>query len=906
MESNPVNEVLEVLKEEAVFDNSAVNALEERKKKLFSYFKKDKKWLIWGIFILIAWFGYWIRTRNIPLLKDVTTGDFIQADPDATAFLRYAKYIVEHGQLMDIDFMRYYPWGFENLVDFKLLSYAIAYFYKFLHFFNPDVTVGYAHVLYPPVAFVIGLIFFFLLVRKLFDYRIALLSSLLLTIIQSYLFRTIAGVGDKEAFGMIFFFAALYFFVCSWKSETLKKYLIFGALAGLSTGIMGLVWGGFAFVVSTIGLFCLITFVFLKYEKRQYFIYTSWYITFYFFMILFRNYNLNTLIGVYYNALATMALFAGFINLLIIKFYLKEKIEKMFKLPYRILVFIFTTLLGTAFSFIVIGPNFIFDQIQQLYVTLTNPFGTDRWQLTVAEAHQPYLTDLIGHIGWKFLWIYTLGSIMMMYYLMKGFPKKIKALSVMIYGLFLLGFSFSRYSQGSPQLNGISQVSQLIYFGSYIIVIIPFLIYYFYSYYKDKAGFEKILDLNQTKVFILTLFFVLLVASRTAIRLYFILSVIIVLMAAYFGIKLIEFSLKTKKDWHKISLWVLLFLIFINPFAFATTFAYGIFDKGIILNHAERTLNQAKFLGSGYNQQWQIAGKWVRENTPEDAVFSHWWDYGYWVQTNFGRATVTDGGNSLQSLNHFMGRVVLTGQNEMEALPFLKAHNATHFLAVSDEIGKYPAFSSIGADENWDRYSWLSPFQLNPSRTQETRDYTVHVYTGVAPIDWDFTYKGELFPKGGSAIIGFFIPIKDINGTTSIENPQAIVVNNGQQKQIPLECMYVNGQEINFNQTGLKGCFMIIPSINGNNVNAIGAGLYVSEKVRKTNFVQLYLFEKPGKHFELVYNDKDQLPLALYNGRTIGPLKIWEISYPANLEIPEYYYQDVLPNPNVKNLEGRY
>src|SRR3989344_8225601 len=161
----------EILKEGVILTSSE-NVLEQRKKKILSYFKKDKIWLIWGIFILIAWFGFWIRTRNIPLLKDVTTGDFIQADPDATAFLRYAKYIVENGRLMDIDFMRYYPWGFENMVEFKLLSYAIAYFYKFLHFFNSDITVGYAHVLYPSVAFVIGLIFFFLLVKKLFDYRI--------------------------------------------------------------------------------------------------------------------------------------------------------------------------------------------------------------------------------------------------------------------------------------------------------------------------------------------------------------------------------------------------------------------------------------------------------------------------------------------------------------------------------------------------------------------------------------------------------------------------------------------------------------------------------------------------------------------------------------------------------------
>src|SRR3989344_4688260 len=221
MEENSAKEVL---------DN---DALEKRKQKVFAYFRKDKRWLIWGIFTLIAWFGFWIRTRNIPLLKDVTTGLYIPADPDAFAFWRYAKYIVEHGNLMAVDYMRYYPWGYNNLVEFKFLSHFIADLYNFLHFFNSTITIEYVDVLYPAIAFVVGLLFFFLLIKKLFDYRVALLSSLLLTIIPPYLFRTASGIGDKEALGMVFFFMGLYFFYCGWEERNIKKTLLFGVLSGL-------------------------------------------------------------------------------------------------------------------------------------------------------------------------------------------------------------------------------------------------------------------------------------------------------------------------------------------------------------------------------------------------------------------------------------------------------------------------------------------------------------------------------------------------------------------------------------------------------------------------------------------------------------------------------------------------
>jgi len=61
-----------------------------------------------------------------------------------------------------------------------------------------------------------------------------------------------------------------------------------------------------------------------------------------------------------------------------------------------------------------------------------------------------------------------------------------------------------------------------------------------------------------------------------------------------------------------------------------------------------------------------------------------------------------------------------------------------------------------------------------------------------------------------------------------------------------------------------------------------------------------------GKYFKLVYSDEANLPLSIYNGRIIGPLKIWEVSYPEDLEVPEIYYEDVLPNPKVSSIEGRY
>ena len=63
-------------------------------------------------------------------------------------------------------------------------------------------------------------------------------------------------------------------------------------------------------------------------------------------------------------------------------------------------------------------------------------------------------------------------------------------------------------------------------------------------------------------------------------------------------------------------------------------------------------------------------GLGARKHAP-NAVFGHWRDYGYWVQTLGERATVLDGGNAKSYWNHLMGRYALTGTSNKEALEFL-------------------------------------------------------------------------------------------------------------------------------------------------------------------------------------------------------------------------------------------
>src|SRR3989344_5068243 len=789
--------------------------LEKRKEKAINFIKNYKNYIQYIILTVIIWLSYKIRTQNLPFLKDITTGKYIPADPDAMGFLRYVIYLLEHGKLMTIDTLRYYPIGFTGIDEFSLFSHFIVYLYKFLHLFNPSITIEYADVIYPPVALAIGLVFFFLLVRKLLNKEIALISSAFLIVVPAFLFRTMAGVSDKEALGTMFMFMTFYFFVYSWKQENLVKSLITSLLAGISTALMGAVWGGVGFVFLTIGTFVLIILLLNKFNSHKLYVYSTWLISSLILLNIFfsSRYALNSIITSTTTLIPTFVLFLAITNNLI---YNKKLIK--IKLPNIIISFIITLTLGSIILFIKQGPKFLIYKISDLYIHLTKQFATDRWVITVAESHQPYIQDWFSQFSKPYIWLMIIGSIILFYEIVKIASKKNTWKLTTIYTLFILGFIFTRYSPNSL-FNGETPISIILYIGSLILFLLVLIYFYLRIYYKDKDLFEKLKDTEESFIFILVWFVIMIVAARSAIRLLYIFAPMTTIIFAYLIYNLYKRVYKIKEKTIKI---IIIAIIVIATFS-------------LFFGFYKTTSEQAKYSGSVYNQQWQIAMKWVRENTQENAVFAHWWDYGYLVQTGANRATLSDGGNARGAINYFIGRHVLTAQNNTEALELLKANEATHLLIISDEIGKYPAFSSIGSDENYDRYSWIPTFGLSDQR--ETRNGLAYIYQSGTTLDEDLIYQGKLYPRRAASIGAFVIETQNINNSNqegiNFIQPYGILIYNGQQVQVPINCLFFNNQELNFNNPeGIDACLRIIPTISENQQNPLGALLYLSPRVK--------------------------------------------------------------------------
>ncbi|MFH1593052.1 MAG: STT3 domain-containing protein [Candidatus Woesearchaeota archaeon] len=863
--------------------------IRSREKKIKEFLLCKRAWIQYILLAIIIWIGTNIRIKPLKTLIDATTGKYITLELDSTLWLRYAKEIIEKGHLFQIDPMKSAPFGADIGFLGKFTAYFVAYLYKILNFFSNSVTLEYTDIIYPIIATALLSIFLFLLVRRLFDWRIGLLSVFLINIMPSFLFRSLGGSSDHDILGMMFLVMVFYFFVVAWQSKTIKFSIFFGVLAGLMTVLGFLTAGLITFAFLIIGFFFLVELSLEKFKKKDYYLLLSWLgIATILLTVVLKKLSFMTFL----NSLTTLPAFFVFLASTFYLFILQKNVMKIkdkvnFPSGLFSIVFMGGFLLILGFIFMG-GVDFLIGKYSQVTAQLFESFQGSRWVTTVAENHKPFVTDWFGQMGKLYVYSLVIGSIFLFYEAIKKI-KRAKTMSV-LYGLFIFSFVFSKYS-GNSILNGSTTISKLMLVGSLVIFISIIAFLLLKSFYKEKTTFNQIRGIDKKYIFIFIWFLLMVLAATSAIRLLFEFTPVTAVVVSFFVFYLIDLAWKQSNKYIKYLGIILILFLLLNPFAFA---------KGIIPTYYKNSLGQANGTGPGYNSLWQQAGKWVRENTPENSVFAHWWDYGYWVQSGFERPTITDGGNFIGWWNFLMGRYVLTGNSTEEALKFLYLHNASYVLIVSDEIGKYPAYSLIGSDENLDRFSSVPLFSLDPSATQETREETLLLFRGGVALDKNLIYNGKLYPAGGAGIAGFILPIQQSNDSISVKQPQAILVYQGQQVNVPLRCLYFLDNKQIFEGDSFDVCLKIIPTIQDNQMNQLGAAVYLSEKVKDSFFAKAYIGNEEIQGFELVYDSEGQVPLAIYNGRLFGPIRIWKINYPKDLIITnserDYYLREYYPD----------
>ncbi len=894
--------------------------INKRKEKVLDFLKQPTVWVL-GFLIIALILGVYIRSIPMhirpetgkPGLWDITTDTWtLGPDLDPWLFLRSAKEIVDTGSIAQIDVMRNVPLGFDTTKETRLLPYMITTTYWILNIFS-NVNIEYAGVIFPVIMFTFTILVFFLFVREIFITKnknskikaniISLISTFFMIVIPSLLSRTLAGIPEKESAGFCFLFLAFYLFLKAWKSENWKFASFFAIIAGISTATMGLIWGGVNYIFVTIAVSTFLAFLLNKIDKKETLIYSLWLVFSWAVMLIFSNrFDLKGFIVSLDTGLAFLILFILIVHLILWKTKIsKLKILRNCKLPKNITSLIISIILGVLLVSVLFGPNFIIEKITDLNQILFKP-TTGRWNTTVAENRQPYFLEWGASFG-PFIpnvknsailfWLFFVGSVVLFKQMLKKIKNKDAWILTGLYIFFFCGLVFSRYSEHPALFDGENFISKAFYYFS-ALLLIGFLIYYYFQYHKrqdnsfDLIRFEYLLLFS---LFILTLF-----TARSAVRLIMVLAPIAPIFVGFLIFYLVDKFIKSEDETKRIIYSSLaIVVILLSLFTFWTYY------------------NSVKAQASGmipssYNQQWQKAMQWVRENTNEQTtVFAHWWDYGYWVQSIGKRATVLDGGNAIKFWNYLMGRYVLTGDNQDDALEFLYNHNATHLLIDSTDIGKYGAFSSIGSDEDYDRFSWIPAMIYDESQTKETNRGITIVYQGGFGIDEDIVYEQNgtkiFLPAEKTAIIGMVIETIQNNNSIAFEQPQLAFYYQGKQINIPLRYIYFKDQFYDF-KTGLEGTADIIPKVDSNGkLNIAGALIYISPRVMRGMLAQKYLLDDPFNNFpnfklthtesslvvESLNSQGTNLGEFIYYGGVQGPIKIWDIEYTGKEKIVEEY-----------------
>lgn len=848
-----------------------------------------------------------VRTSNIDQLRDITTGDYtLGPDLDPFLYWRHATEISE-GRLQAIDYFRQAPLGVNNYAYTNIMPWVIFYMYKFISIFS-DSSLTYSAIITPVILFIISLIGFLLFVKTISSFKMsqeqswvtAVIASIFYSFIPSMLHRTVAGIPEIESFGMVWFWFAFLFFTLAWKAEERKKQVLFGVLAGIFTGAMSWSWGGYKYIYMILSLTILTLFLFSKNREKISVIFSFWIIP----ALILELVKVKSIIAMLMSfSDVGFGVFVWFIiclDIVLSKSKIKDTafLRKM-NIPESVKSLIIGLLL-ILILILIVNPTFITNVFSSVIEGFLYPFGRGRVGLTVAENKAPYLTDVFGSFS-NLFWLFLLGNVILFYEATKHFEKSKKIWLNFFFILLIFALGFSRFSPES-MFNGENFISKFAYLGSILLFILVLLFTYIKAHIKkDEKSLGDFNNIGFYYVLLLSFAFWAMISMRGAIRLFFIISPMLVIISSFVPVKLWGYLKNKNDDLSKLFLGIILITVII--FMIGTFAGYA----------AETTVTAENIVPSVYNQQWQKAMFWVRENTPENSIFVHWWDYGYWIQTMGERPTVTDGAHANSWWDHTTARYLLTTPKPETALSLMKTYNVSYLLIDPTDLGKYSAYSSIGSDANGDRFSQIPIMVVDPSQTIESAGKEVRLYQGSTFVDEDIVYSegnNSIFlPANRAFVVGMIIEISKNNDSFSFRQPTAVFFYNNQQVRIPLRYLYYKGEIIDF-KSGIEATarVMQVATLSGQGVSLdeLGSVIYLSPKVSKSLFAQLYLMDDPFNNYKtliLAHSEADlfvdslraqglDLDDIVYFQGFRGPIKIWKVGYTDNILINKEFLRN--------------
>lgn len=839
---------------------------------VFKSFKESKKLLIFLGILTVIGLTFYVRTRCVTNLQ----GKYLLG-LDPYVFERYAEYAVHWEKGIPAnDTMRYYPIGFDTTRELLMPTHATTVLYKVFNVFT-SMSVMETAIIYPVIVTCIGMVFFYLFVKEYFGNSVAFMSSSLLGVVNGFVFRTSAGFMEKESIAIMFLFPMIYLIIKGLKTEDWKRKVLFSLLSSVCVVGSVLSWGGVNFTFLSIGGLFLASVLFNISKRRDSLVYV---------IVLLSVMSVTIFTGRYGNVVSIltnyMFLFIPvslFLNLYKFEIYPKFKkflhnykpeslSEHAFIITSGFVVLFLISVIYPGLSYYPYFINFALERLE-------NPFGTTAFGLSVNENQPPYFYDPNSGVDWWSPMNYTFftmmfGSFILFYEMFRKFKKQREVITS-LYVLTLLFFIFSRFST-AQEYAGITNFfnGRLFGYQYHHLVLFAFISYMIYFILKNRNKVKEFQSVKIEQLFLFIWFFITAIAARGGVRIIFAVCPPAMILSGYF--------FKKSYEW-------------VSDFMGSNTIAF--LSIGLIFvilaghNIIISSLSNENFYSS-FTNEWDDAMSWVQNNTSLDSVFTHWWDYGYWVQTMGNRTTTLDGGNYYVDLNHLTGRYLFAprvfnngtfNMSEPATMLHYNFSRPDYFLVIDDDVLKYVQMGRIGKRPTHYTIGYYNEEVSNSIGLSNSTKYPdlliFNSYYGAFPVQQDFKYDNFLFKKGSSntLIYNIVYPYNSETGNISY-TPYALVWNQyypGQTQIIPF-----NG----FCEIG-EGCF----TLRSDGVPEYplmmddGGLVLIPENASDNLFTYLYLLDVPVPGFDLVYDNSRSLNVNGMASQSITDIKIYDINW---------------------------
>jgi len=752
--------------------------------------KISTKYIHYGLLFIVAMLSLNVRTSNMKHLQ----GKYLLA-LDPYIFYRYSRHFVETGEMMETDTLRYYPEGFDVSRENLMPVYATLFLYYTMKFTGitgaavgvPQVTessIMLAAEIYPAVFGTLSVIVFYFLLNQFFKRRdIAITGAALLAFSGAYLYRTMAGFSEKEPGAMFFIFLALLTYAKAFESK--KKWM--ALLSGIVAGLAGLSWGGHIYLVASICLSATIILFLRGPSKEENTVYMMW-LAPYFLMMTFLTQRYG---GMYFfkDIKFILTLFP------ISAYFVYSKLEKV---KYGRLISVFSIILAVlVFSSIAMGPANAFKLMRTFfYDKISFSLGTDRFTTTIAENQVTTFRDWLGSYSYLTYLVFP-GIILLFYDTFKSSKNRLYLLALFV--LFCVDVVASRYDGDSNNFFTKNYYSVLIFTFAAMIFIF---------------SLGRKLKVNMNYVLPLVLFCLLFVSVRGAMRLLFVFTPGIVLASSYFLVRVSDFIPSSLRNLRVISYFVIFYLVYVS---------YGSVSMA------------AKSMGPSTTGGRDEAYNWIRENTSPDAVFIHWWDYGYWMQYHANRTTVLDGGNYRHPYN--VARNFFSARDMNTVWGVLEEYDRPdYFMVDSTDIGKFSAISRIAEDDLW--FTYFGSAGESDDKSGMTGFSKFRIFT-------PHSYLRSNWGQPAAVLIGF--------NETDSGSPLYYFEDGQNSRMVPASCYCVNNKCADIGE-GYPGCFAMTDK----------GIIYIPEEARGLFFTRIYILNEGIPGFEKVYDGGVGTRVTLY------------------------------------------